>query len=105
MLSTEALEKHYPFSGSFLNLGDLRYHYLDEGEGEPVVMVHGNPTWSFYYRHLVLELRQSYRAIVPDHIGCGFSDKPDDSDYAYTLRRRVDDFEALMSSLDLNENV
>ncbi|MEE8408891.1 MAG: alpha/beta fold hydrolase, partial [Myxococcota bacterium] len=68
-------------------------------------MVHGNPTWSFYYRRLILELRQSYRAIVPDHIGCGFSDKPNDTDYAYTLSRRVDDFEALMSSLDLNENV
>ena len=48
------------------------------GEGEPVVMVHGNPTWSFYYRELVEALRGSYRTIVPDHIGCGLSDKPDD---------------------------
>ena len=42
-------------------------------------MLHGNPTWSFYYRNLVLALRGEYRVIVPDHIGCGLSDKPDDS--------------------------
>ena len=53
-------------------------HYLDEGRGEPVVMLHGNPTWSFYYRNLVLALSSRYRAIVPDHIGCGLSDKPGD---------------------------
>ena len=54
-------------------------------------MLHGNPTWSFYYRNLVLGLRDTYRTIVPDHIGCGLSDKPDDSRYDYTLaaaRRR-----------------
>ena len=51
-------------------------HYLDEGAGDPVVMLHGNPTWSFYYRNLVLALRDNYRCIVPDHIGCGLSDKP-----------------------------
>ena len=59
----------------------LKLHYIDEGSGEPVVMVHGNPTWSFYYRHLIDSLRGSYRVIVPDHIGCGLSDKPDDSRY------------------------
>ncbi len=61
-------------------------HYLDEGSGEPVVMVHGNPTWSFYYRNLVLALRDRYRCIVPDHIGCGLSDKPRESRYDYTLK-------------------
>ena len=53
-----------------------KLHYLDEGTGDPIVMLHGNPTWSFYYRNLVLALRDSYRCIVPDHIGCGLSDKP-----------------------------
>ena len=47
----------YPFAGHFLDLGGLRYHYLDEGAGAPVVMLHGNPTWSFYFRRLVLALR------------------------------------------------
>ncbi len=46
-------------------------------------MVHGNPSWSFYYRHLVRDLRHQYRVIVPDHIGCGLSDKPADSQYCF----------------------
>ena len=95
----------YPFDRHYLNLNGLRYHYLDEGSGEPVVMVHGNPTWSFYYRELVKALRGSYRAIVPDHMGCGFSDKPDDEHYHYTLARRVDDLESLLRHLEINENI
>jgi pimeloyl-ACP methyl ester carboxylesterase len=88
--------------GRDLDLGGLRYHYLDEGEGEPVVMLHGNPTRSFLYRTLVEALRPSYRTIVPDHIGCGRSDKPDDARYAYTLERRVADLEALLDQLRLD---
>jgi pimeloyl-ACP methyl ester carboxylesterase len=92
--------KEHP--GRDLDRGGLKYHYLDEGEGEPVVMVHGNPTWSFYYRGLVEGLRGSYRTIVPDHIGCGLSDKPDDSRYDYTLESRVADLEALVDHLGLD---
>jgi haloalkane dehalogenase len=88
--------------GRDLDRGGLRYHYLDEGQGEPVVMVHGNPTWSFYYRRLVEALRPAYRAIVPDHIGCGLSDKPDDSRYDYTLASRIADLEALVDHLELD---
>jgi cis-3-alkyl-4-acyloxetan-2-one decarboxylase len=88
--------------GRDLDRGGLRYHFLDEGEGEPVVMVHGNPTWSFYYRGLVEGLRSSYRTIVPDHIGCGLSDKPDDSRYDYTLESRIADLEALVEHLELD---
>jgi cis-3-alkyl-4-acyloxetan-2-one decarboxylase len=95
----------YPFEGKTLDLGGLRYHYLDEGEGEPVVMVHGNPSWSFYYRNLVKELRGEYRTIVPDHIGCGLSDKPGDDRYEYTLRRRVDDLTALLDRLALPQRI
>jgi cis-3-alkyl-4-acyloxetan-2-one decarboxylase len=83
----------------------LRLHYLDEGEGEPVVMVHGNPTWSFYYRNLVEAMNGSYRTIVPDQIGCGRSDKPDDSRYEYTLRSRVDDLEALLDHLEVTRGI
>ncbi|RLB52674.1 MAG: alpha/beta hydrolase [Deltaproteobacteria bacterium] len=93
----------YPFEGKVLDLDGLRYHYLDEGEGAPVVMVHGNPSWSFYYRDLVLALRGQYRTIVPDHIGCGRSDKPDDSRYEYTLERRVQDLGKLIDSLGLDK--
>ena len=95
----------YPFAGSYFERDGLRMHYLDEGAGPPVVMLHGNPTWSFYYRNLVLALRGDQRIIVPDHIGCGLSDKPDASRYPYTLVRRVDDLEALLDHLGIKENV
>ena len=76
-------------------------HYLDEGPRDApiVLMVHGNPTWSFYYRNLVLALRDRYRCIVPDHIGCGLSDKPDGARYPYTLARRISDLESLMNHI------
>jgi len=93
----------YPFEKHWLELDDLRLHYLDEGSGEPVVAVHGNPTWSFYYRDLVRELRDDYRVIVPDHMGCGLSDKPGDDAYDYTLSRRIEDFSRLMDDLGLDD--
>ena len=95
----------YPFTSHTLDLSGLRYHYLDEGRGDALVMLHGNPTWSFYYRNLVLGLRDAYRTIVPDHIGCGLSDKPDDLKYEYSLRRRVADLETLLDHLELRENL
>jgi pimeloyl-ACP methyl ester carboxylesterase len=103
--SPAAANPLYPFLGRYLDLGGVRYHYLDEGHGEPLVMLHGNPTWSFYYRNLVLGLRRDYRTIVPDHIGCGLSDKPDDSRYEYSLRQRVADVEALLERLELRDNL
>lgn len=95
----------YPFSRQFLDLNGLKYNYLDEGSGSPIVMIHGNPSWSYYYRDLVSALRNSYRCIVPDHIGMGLSDKPDDSLYEYTLKQRVDDLEALLDHLGISENI
>ena len=95
----------YPFASHFIDLGGVRMHYLDEGAGQPVVMLHGNPTWSFYYRNLVLALRDSHRIVVPDHIGCGLSDKPDDAHYSYRLARRVDDLESLLELLGIHEDV
>ena len=98
--------QQYPFTGKFLALaGGVKLHYLDEGIGETVVMLHGNPSWSFYYRNLALALRANNRVIVPDHIGCGLSDKPGDDSYDYTLQRRVDDIEFLLDSLGLKENI
>jgi haloalkane dehalogenase len=78
-------------------------HYLDEGprEAPPVLMLHGNPTWSFYYRNLVKALSDSHRCIVPDHIGCGLSDKPGDEQYDYRLARRIEDVDSLINHLDL----
>ena len=93
----------YPFTGHVLDRGGLRYHYLDEGGGEPVVCVHGNPTWSFHFRHLVEHFRGSRRVIAPDHIGCGLSDKP--QEYGYTLKQHIDNAQTLVEHLDLRNIV
>jgi haloalkane dehalogenase len=84
----------YPHTGHYHEQADgHRMHYLDEGDkgAQPVVMVHGNPTWSFYYRRLVDDLKADFRCLVPDHIGMGLSDRPDDDHYDYTLGQRVAD--------------
>lgn len=91
----------YPFASHHLSLDGVRMHYLDEGHGPPMVMLHGNPTWSFYYRELIRAFRDDYRVIVPDHIGCGLSDKP--QDYPYTLATHIENLERLMSALQLRE--
>ena len=79
-------------------------NYIDAGprEGEVIVMLHGNPSWSYLWRHLVNGLSDRYRCIVPDHIGMGLSDKPDDSVYDYTLQSRVDDLGALLTHLGID---
>lgn len=81
----------------------LSMSYLDEGprDGEVVVMLHGNPSWSYYWRNLVTGLADRYRCIVPDHVGMGFSDKPSDDRYDYTLQSRVDDLAALLRHLGI----
>jgi haloalkane dehalogenase len=97
LLSTKGFAAQYPFTSHFLDINGHALHYLDEGAGSPVLMVHGNPTWSFYFRHLVHRLSHTHRTIVPDHMGCGFSDKPDQGDYDYTLASRVRDLDALVA--------
>jgi haloalkane dehalogenase len=66
----------YPFEPRWLDAGGGRMHYVDEGQGAPLVMVHGTPTWSFMYRHLVKALRDRYRCLAPDHLGFGLSERP-----------------------------
>jgi pimeloyl-ACP methyl ester carboxylesterase len=101
---TPAFQALYPFASHVHDRGGLAYHYLDEGPRDgavPVVMVHGNPTWSFYYRDLVHALRGERRCLVPDHIGMGLSDKPDDARYRYTLASRVDDLGQWLDALGI----
>jgi haloalkane dehalogenase len=89
----------YPFDSRYHTLDSgQRMHYLDEGQGEPFLMVHGNPTWSFFYRHWVAHLRANFRCLVPDHLGCGLSDKP--QDYSYTLEQHIDNLESLVESVN-----
>lgn len=99
--SHDAFAQLYPFASHFLELDGHRLHYLDEGQGPVLVMLHGNPTWSFYYRRLVLALRDRYRVIVPDHMGCGFSDKP--QDYAYRLENHAANVQRLLAHLQVRE--
>ncbi len=94
-----AFRELYPFESHFLDVGGARQHYLDEGSGEPVLMLHGNPTWSFFYRNMALGLRSRCRVIAPDHVGCGLSDKP--QDYDYTLATHIANLEKLIDSLAL----
>ena len=88
-----------PFQSRFVTVAGHKMHYLDEGEGPVVLLFHGNPTWSFYYRHLIRSLSPQLRCIAPDHIGMGLSDRPDDERYDYTLKSRVHDLEQLMEAV------
>ncbi len=97
----ESFKDIYPFDAHFFNLNPYKYHYIDEGEGEVLLFLHGNPTWSFYYRNLIQSFKNKYRCIAPDHIGCGFSDKP--QDYNYTLSTHIDNLEQLVNSLGLKD--
>ena len=89
----------YPFASRFVEVGGQRMHYVDEGVGEPLLFVHGNPTWSFYWRNLILGLRDRCRCIAVDHVGCGISDKP--QEYRYTLAGRIEDLASFVQSIDL----
>lgn len=94
----------YPFTPRSLTLENGHtMSYLDEGSGPVVVMVHGNPSWSYLYRNLVSSLQGTHRCIVPDHIGCGLSDKP--GDYSYRLRNHIDNLTALLKHLQVDKCV
>lgn len=104
-IDTSGFNHLYPFRSNYFDNDGLLYHYIDQGNGNPIVMLHGNPTWSFYYRTLISGLSPRYRTIVPDHIGCGLSDKPSSERYAYRLQNRVDDLTRFMDHLALNQGI
>lgn len=89
----------YPFESNFFTVGDHKLHYIDEGEGDVIVCVHGNPTWSFFYRRVISLLSATHRVIAIDHMGCGLSDKP--QDYDYTLKNHRNNLNALLDSLEV----
>lgn len=96
------LEEIFPFESKYITVGGHACHYVDEGRGEPVVAVHGNPTWSFAFRHIIRRLAGRYRMVALDHIGCGLSARPPDSEYPYDLARRVVDFGEFVDRLNLD---
>ena len=97
-----AFADEYPFAPHFHRLPDgLRVHYVDEGPADaaPLLFVHGNPTWSFYWRKPIQAFAAEQRCIAPDHLGCGFSDKP--AAWSYRLADHVANLEHLVLALDL----
>lgn len=90
----------YPFTSHFIDISEHRLHYLDEGEGPVVVMVHGNPTWSYYFRRAISLLSVNHRVIALDHMGCGLSAKP--QDYTYSLAQHINNLETLLESLKID---
>lgn len=84
----DAIARLYPFNAHLHETGAGRMHFIDEGAGPPVLFVHGNPTWSFFYRNLVIGLRDKHRCLAIDHLGCGLSDKP--QNFAYRLQDHAD---------------
>ena len=99
MVNLDEIKNEYPFNINRININNYNMNYVDEGEGHPIVMLHGNPTWSFYYRNLAKALKGNYRVIIPDHIGCGLSDKP--QNYEYTLENHIKNVENLIEHLGL----
>jgi cis-3-alkyl-4-acyloxetan-2-one decarboxylase len=125
----------YPFAPNWLDVGEVRMHYVDEGPGAQraqnaggsrpnrdwtpnsettqaqtpandnptLLFLHGNPTWSFYWRHLVTHFSKTHRCVAPDHIGCGISDKPEH--YPYTLAQHIANARSLVHALDLRDIV
>lgn len=93
----------YPFASHHLDVGPGRMHYVDEGEGVPIVMVHGTPSWSFLYRNLIQDLSNTYRCVAPDHLGFGLSDTPEA--FAYTPEVHAKNLETLIETLGLKDIV
>jgi haloalkane dehalogenase len=91
----------YPFAQHRLAVPGGWINYVDEGQGPVVIMLHGNPTWSFYYRRLISALSATHRVIVPDHIGCGLSDRP--QGYPYRLANHIDNLAILVRHLGLKQ--
>ncbi|MCW7753333.1 alpha/beta fold hydrolase [Desulfobotulus sp. H1] len=99
------LKRIYPFRSRAVSVNGFSMHYIDEGSGPVVLCLHGNPTWSFYYRHVVQTLSPMYRVLVPDHIGMGLSDKPHPEDHEHSLMQRVRDTETFLDAVAPEEPV
>lgn len=101
MSGTDWIDRNeYPFTSHYFETAAGKLHYVDEGSGEVIVMLHGNPTWSFLYRNLIKQLRTQYRCIVPDYLGFGLSDKP--FDWNYLPEEHAKNLAALIDHLGLN---
>lgn len=92
----------YPFAPNYIEINGLRVHYVDEGEGDVILCLHGEPTWSYLYRKMIPPLAENHRVIAPDFVGFGKSDKYKDID-AYSYRMHRDTLIKFIEKLDLKE--
>lgn len=92
----------YPFEPNFQDIGNFKMHYVDEGEGEPVVMLHGDPTWGYLWRKFIPSVSETNRVIVPDHMGMGKSSVPKEP-YPYLLKHHISNLEQLILNLELKD--
>ena len=99
--ANETFDGTFPFAPHFIETSGFRMHYVDEGKGEPIICLHGEPTWSYLYRHFIPQLARHHRVIVPDHMGFGKSETPQNK--SYLLNEHIDNLEALIFSLDLHD--
>ncbi|MXV79475.1 MAG: alpha/beta fold hydrolase, partial [Chloroflexi bacterium] len=97
----ETFDGTFPFEPQFSEAPGFRMHYVDEGEGEPLVLLHGEPTWGYLYRNFIPALSETHRVIVPDHMGFGKSETPQDR--VYTMKTHVENLTALIDELDLQD--
>ena len=99
-IRAETFDGTFPFAPHYADINGFEMHFVDEGRGEPIVLVHGDPTWGYLYRTFIPILSQRRRCIVPDHMGMGKSGVPQDP-YPYRLRHHIDNLEALVLRLEL----
>lgn len=92
--------REYPFASRTADLSTGAMHYVDEGSGPPLLFVHGTPTWSFEFRHVIKALSNRYRCIAPDHLGFGLSSRP--SAFAYTPEAHASALREFVDKLDLH---
>lgn len=97
----ETFDGTYPFKPHFSTAPGFRMHYVDEGQGETILLLHGEPTWGYLYRHMIPSLARHHRVVVPDQMGFGKSEKP--KGRAYSLRTHVENLTALIEDLDLRD--
>ncbi len=92
----------FPFEPHYVELDSFQMHYVDVGEGDPLVLLHGDPTWGYLYRRFLPSLSKYARCIVPDHMGMGKSGVPE-IPYPYRLRHHIDNLETLILRLELRD--
>jgi pimeloyl-ACP methyl ester carboxylesterase len=99
--ANEDFDGTWPFAPRFTGTAGFRQHYVDEGAGRPILLLHGQPTWGYIYRKFIPALAATHRVVVPDHMGFGKSETPPGGEY--TLRTHVANLAALIEALDLRD--